>query len=236
MIVIMDDWDSLHAEIVNNMLLKTTEELRSILEEHDREAWSDDAFEVVREILVNRTGEVPQISVQQEGLPGNLEHWKSINWKKVYSKSQRQLEGRINFAIAVLAIIFVLFLLFALSIASLALELGAILFLLLLGLLRWILLRRIRQQENRLILEARVYLKSINLLNRNEINWVEINILNAFTITPDGQILDAKDWTGYKKVLFSNKLYDDVQEQDKVNLLCRPQGFVLGKVEDFLDQ
>ena len=47
----MDNWDDLRDQITNSMQLKTTEELKSILEENDSEEWSDTAFEVVKEIL-----------------------------------------------------------------------------------------------------------------------------------------------------------------------------------------
>jgi hypothetical protein len=231
---IMDNWDDLRTDIYDNMQLKTTEELRSILEEHDREAWSDLAFEIVKEILIKRTGEVPQIPAQQNRPPENSEYWKSVDWKKVYRKSQRELEKRANFAIAGLTVVFFLMLILFFSLGGLTLD--YVLLLLFMGFLGWsFLFRSRRRKENRFLFEARIYFKHISISHRSSNTWVEINILNAFEITPDGQILETKDWMGHHRVLFPDKLYDDVQQEDKVNLLCRSHSIVLGKIEDYLD-
>jgi hypothetical protein len=232
---IIDDWDSLRKHIYNNMQLKTTDELRSILEEHDREAWSDAAFEVVREILIRRTGEAIQDPLEQVSSPARLDQWKSINWKKIYRRSQRQLERRLKFALAGLAIFSLMSLYFLLPVTHLPLPLIAILIILFLGFLGWVTWLMVRRpKENRLVLEARIHLKSISLL-RNNYNIAEINVLNAFAVTPDGQILEVKDWSGHRKVLFPLELFAHIDENDKVNLLCRSGGTVLGRVEDYLD-
>ncbi len=49
-------------QIYNSMQLKTTDELKLILEYDDREEWSDTAFDVVKQILLERTGELPLIT------------------------------------------------------------------------------------------------------------------------------------------------------------------------------
>ncbi len=55
----MDEWDRLRGQISDNMQLKTTEELLLIWNQHDLEEWSPLALEVIREILIRRTGRIP---------------------------------------------------------------------------------------------------------------------------------------------------------------------------------
>lgn len=50
---------NLKEQIYRNMNLKDTEELLEIWRENDRVEWSDTAFEVVKEILVERIDEIP---------------------------------------------------------------------------------------------------------------------------------------------------------------------------------
>jgi hypothetical protein len=51
--------NNLRKQIYGNMNLKETEDLVEIWQENDRKEWSDLAFDVIREILVNRLGELP---------------------------------------------------------------------------------------------------------------------------------------------------------------------------------
>lgn len=51
--------DDLRDQIYSNMLLKETDELIEIWQKHDTGEWTEMAFEVVREILQNRLGELP---------------------------------------------------------------------------------------------------------------------------------------------------------------------------------
>jgi len=50
----------LKEQIHNNMILKETDELLEIWQENDRVEWSNTAFEVIKEILNERLGEIPQ--------------------------------------------------------------------------------------------------------------------------------------------------------------------------------
>lgn len=71
----------LHDQIYNELNLRETEDLVEIWQTHDREQWSDTAFEVVREILMQRLGEVPvrsEIVEQGESAEDdNLEEWEA---------------------------------------------------------------------------------------------------------------------------------------------------------------
>ena len=58
-------------DIIENLKEKNTEELRQILEKHNLSEWSEDAFEVIRQILSKRD----ETSVRIQ----NLENKKDIN-------------------------------------------------------------------------------------------------------------------------------------------------------------
>jgi hypothetical protein len=55
--------DALRTQIYQRMQEKDTEELITIWQEHDLEAWSESAFEVVQKILIERLGKLPEASV-----------------------------------------------------------------------------------------------------------------------------------------------------------------------------
>ena len=54
------------AQIQNSLKLKETDELLEIWRQADHEEWTDLAFEVVREILFERLGEVPAQAPQEQ--------------------------------------------------------------------------------------------------------------------------------------------------------------------------
>ncbi len=66
----MDEWDSLRGQIFDNMQLKTTEELLQIWNQNDQEEWSSLAFEIIREILIQRTGKIPDPPAPASGPVG----------------------------------------------------------------------------------------------------------------------------------------------------------------------
>jgi hypothetical protein len=51
--------NDLREQIHNELNLRETEDLLEIWRANDHEEWSDTAFEVIREILSERLGEVP---------------------------------------------------------------------------------------------------------------------------------------------------------------------------------
>jgi hypothetical protein len=51
--------DNLRNQIYQNLNIKESDELLEIWQENDRVEWSDMAFEVIKEILMERLGEVP---------------------------------------------------------------------------------------------------------------------------------------------------------------------------------
>ncbi len=51
--------DDFRNEVFSMLILKDTEELVEIWQKNDRSAWSEVAFDVIREILLNRLGSLP---------------------------------------------------------------------------------------------------------------------------------------------------------------------------------
>src|SRR5688572_18652885 len=51
--------DDFRRQVYNSLILKETDELLEIWEKNDRTDWSEFAFESIREILLERLGEVP---------------------------------------------------------------------------------------------------------------------------------------------------------------------------------
>ena len=55
----MNQKSSLYQTVYRNMSMKETSELVSIWVRNDRSEWTDEAFEIIRDILVERLGNVP---------------------------------------------------------------------------------------------------------------------------------------------------------------------------------
>ena len=79
----MDNSDSLRDQIYNNMQLKTTEELLLILEQDDHDEWTDTAFEVIKKILIQRTGRLPEVPAPSTNIAGEPTDWETINWQAI---------------------------------------------------------------------------------------------------------------------------------------------------------
>ncbi len=225
--------DAIRDQIASNMELKTTEELQTILEQNDREEWTDVAFEVVREILLKRTGETPQIPIQQEDpLEGE---WKSINWKRVHAVSQKEMKRRSNYGSG--PILFYMFSIFFIGYRiqspqarNLFLIIGFLVGCLGFGL--WYFAQK--RTPNRLVLKARVYLKTERSYQRNDQYWTEIVVLKALTLTSNGEVFDVEKWKGHQKVALPGKLYHKIEEQDTLDLLCLPNGLVLSELDEYV--
>jgi len=75
----------LRGQLLNNLNLKETDELVEIWRKNDHNEWSDLAFDVIREILVNRLGELPlqaESSVENIKQNYNVKTW----WQLVREK------------------------------------------------------------------------------------------------------------------------------------------------------
>jgi hypothetical protein len=71
---------ALHQQIYQNMTLKETEELLAIWQRNNRQEWSDEAMEIVKDILTKRSVEIPEQTEtagenQEDALDDGLEEW-----------------------------------------------------------------------------------------------------------------------------------------------------------------
>jgi hypothetical protein len=64
---------NLHQQITAAMQLKETDELLEIYQKQDTDEWSDQALEVVKEILIERLGSLPAVSSGKSGEADNTE-------------------------------------------------------------------------------------------------------------------------------------------------------------------
>ena len=229
----MKNSDTIRDQIASNMELKTTEELQTILEQNDREEWTDAAFEVVKEILLKRTGEIPHPPIQQED-PLERE-WKSMDWEQIYEESQKQIRGRSNYGIGLLSfymlsMFFMAYKIQEPEVRNVILVIGTLIGCLGFGL--WYFAQK--RTPNRLVFKARIYLKTERSYQRNDQYWTEIVILKALTLTSDGEVFDAEKWKGHQKVALPGKLYHKIEEQDTLDLLCLPNGLVLGELDEYV--
>ncbi len=60
-------------EVLRQMEAKETDELLQIWQENDREAWTEEAFDAVRKILLERLGELPAQGLPEEEEPAEDE-------------------------------------------------------------------------------------------------------------------------------------------------------------------
>jgi hypothetical protein len=71
----------LHDQIYNELNLRETEDLVEIWQTHDQEQWSDTAFDAIREILMQRLGELPVqpgiVEEEESAEDDGLEEWKA---------------------------------------------------------------------------------------------------------------------------------------------------------------
>lgn len=76
------------AHLLSKMREKETEELLTIWQKNDRQAWSDDAFEAIHQVLQERLEEIPEQAqpVKPPRMPPNLHRLTTIAaWAKFFS-------------------------------------------------------------------------------------------------------------------------------------------------------
>ncbi len=234
----MDNSDDLRDQIYNNMQLKTTEELFSILEQDDHEEWTDTAFEVVKKILIQRTGGIPEVPAPLTNIAGEPTDWETINWQVISKKCDKVLEGTsLRTRIVVLVIstaivgwatsspttngterlfIFAVFFLFY-----------AVTF----GVETWSYWKA--RSANRIVAQARVYLKDTRSQNRGRHYDIGFAIKSAFVLSRDGNLILDKSWNGHHTFSVPAQIYNRIEEQEIVNLVFLSNNQFLGLLEDF---
>ena len=234
----MKNMDSLRNQIYSNMQLKTTEELRSIVTQNDHEEWSDAAFEVVRQILFQRTGELPVTPVVSARMPTD---WERINWQTVYDNSTRIIKKSKSFLIIVACV----YLLFSLGLGIFsflivkATGFTFFLFCILFGLgssgfLYWSYVRM--QNSPRIVAKVRVYLKHSDSINRGTAYRVEFAIKSAFFLSETGELLANNEWKGHRTLAVTRNFYDSIEEQEILDLVFLSTNQVIGLLEDFIHE
>src|SRR5690349_11629098 len=95
--------DTLRAQIYNNLIIKDTEELLEIWQSGDPAEWSEEVFEIVKEILVKRLGYVPSQSNEAQVLRilDDIEqHIDNNELEKALSECELAIQLNPNLAIA----------------------------------------------------------------------------------------------------------------------------------------
>ncbi len=110
----------LHQQIYQNMNLKETDELLAIWQRNDREEWSDEAMEIVKDILTERSVEIPEQTEtageneEADALDDGLDEWEirlleNKNQPEFYDTIEViDLKKKINITTRAVVIIYVL--------------------------------------------------------------------------------------------------------------------------------
>ena len=164
--------------------------------------------------------------------------WKTVNWKKVYLRSQKAIELR-GFSLSYFSIRAVAWLLFL----SCALVAGirinwdwgsTLISLIILIWLAWILWPVFEKRwAGRLLLKARVERKLETQFWQREMRPVIIDVQQAFRITPQGQLIEARGWLGNRRVSVPAWLLHIIEQQEEVDLVCLSTRRILGRLEEF---
>jgi hypothetical protein len=237
----MDNWDSLRNQIYSNMQLKTTEELALILQQDDHEEWSDTALEVVKQILIQRTGKLPELPISQD-VSASSSDWDTINWQAISDECDRMVKKPgshiIEAVVIALLMVFIGYSSYS-SRSSQPQELSSfILFALisiggLFGFAFWSYTRQ--RKAVRIVAKARVHLKHTLSINRGAAYHVNFSIQSAFTLSKNGKLRNNNIWTGHHTLTVLPQLHEELEEQDIVNLVFLSNRQVLGLLEEFVE-
>ena len=231
--------NDLRNQIYSNMQLKSTDELMRIWKQNDHEEWSDTAFEIVKQILLQRTGSLPEVQVKTIYLEKPAD-WEKLNWKSVSDECDKK-----NSPIG-LVISEILILLLALPIGfgiyfSSATEgeksLGFLLLFLVTAIIFGAIIRLYFKAKyaERIVARARVLLKDSMSYGRGEARFYNVSfaINSAFTLSKSGELLPNEKWQGHHTFSVINRLYQRINEQQSVNLVFLSNNQIIGLLEDF---
>ncbi|MBI5351860.1 MAG: hypothetical protein HZB50_04405 [Chloroflexi bacterium] len=231
--------DDLRNQIYSNMQLKSTDELMRILKQNDHEEWSDAAFDIVKQILFQRTGMLPEVQPQNNYLekPGD---WGRVNWKSISDLCDKKASP-VGFVITAVLMIF-LSILFGFSIFFSSTTKGEknlsflILILISAGMFGAIIRSYFRTKNaERIVAKARVFLKHSMSRGKGEARVYDVGfaISSAFTISKSGELIPNEKWQGHHTFSVVNRLYKRINEQQTVNLIFLSNNQILGFLEDF---
>src|SRR5512133_3524487 len=83
--------ENLRGQIKDNFELFETDDLIKIWKQHNTDEWTEDAFTILREVLIERVGNVPEISTQPP-LHQIIERIKVLRNQKAYSSALAECE------------------------------------------------------------------------------------------------------------------------------------------------
>lgn len=235
----MNNTDSLRDQIYSNMQLKSTNELMRILKQNDHKEWSDAAFEVVKQILLQRTGSLPDVQDKTNYLVKPAD-WEKVNWKSISDTCDKKISP-VGFVVSEILII-VLSLPFGFGIFFSSATEGEkilgflVLFLVTAGIFGAIIRSYFKMKyAERIVAKARVFLKDSMSHGRGEARFYNIGfaINSAFTISKSGELIPNENWQGHHTFSVMNRLYQRINEQQTVNLVFLSNNQILGLLEDF---
>ncbi len=232
----MDSADELRSQIYNNMQLKTTEELMLILEHDDREEWSELAFEVVKQILVQRTGKHPVTPADIRVATEKPVNWNIMDWKDISTQSdEAQINWRIFYILlASLSLLAILTGIFILP-SSIFGGIGSV-FLLLLGFYFLVnsVLSYVRiQTSERIISRSRVFLKPTKPSRSRFFYEVVFSNNSPCILSRSGELIANDKWSGHITLSVPFQIYNRINENDVVDLMFLSSGHVLGLRNEF---
>ena len=236
---IMNISNDLRNQIYNNMQLKSTDELLRIWKQNDHEEWSDVAFEAVKQILLQRTGTLPEAQVKTNSLEKPAD-WERINWKSISDMCDKK-NSPMGLVISEILIV-LLSIPFAFSIYFSSATKGEksfsflILFLVTVGIFGAIIRLYFKMKHaERIVARARVFLKDSRSRGKGEARVYDVGfaINSAFTISKNGELIPNEKWRGHHTFTVINRLYQRIDEQQTVNLVFLSSNQILGLLEDF---
>jgi hypothetical protein len=164
--------------------------------------------------------------------------WKTVNWRKVYLRSQRAIELR-GFSVDYFSIRAVGWLLFlsCAFVAGIQINwdwISTLVSLVVFTWLGWLLWPVIEKRwASRFVLKARVEQKLEAPFWQREMRPVIIVVQQSFRITPKGQLIEARDWLGNRRVNIPAWLLHIIEQQEEVDLVCLSTRRILGRLEEF---
>jgi hypothetical protein len=239
--IAMNNIDGLYDQVYNNMQLKTTEELKVILAQNDHQEWTDTALEIVKRILIERTGTLPELpnsSGKPETLPPD---WEKINWQDLSNKIEEKYgkTGGLNFALAFSAFVPILvgtIIFFSSTNKNHDIDKIGILFLIgaiLFGTILWSYIRF--QRADLLVAKARVLVKTRSHWTYRYTDDVTFALKPVYSLS-DGELHANEEWVGHRILFMTTHLFDRFEEQEVYNLVLISTKQVIGLVEDFVDE
>ncbi len=232
--------EGIRHEIYDSMNLKTTQELQQIWQEQDKEEWTEEAFEIVKQILMQRTGEIPSQPDTSHPFP---EEWVKIEWGKILEK-QRSLKYKSTIILTIVGLVF--FLVFAfvsfriyfdsgIIFNSISEKITSVVILLVIGLAFFgffVILSNISQKK-KFIVKGKINIKS-EPQSRSGHSTLQLTVYNAYEISPDGQLNEWSKWKGHQYFDAYNPLSYKLEEGEIYDLLCFSNAQIWGLLEDYI--